>query len=69
MRRFWNVKELAECLGVHEKWVYERTRRSGPEIIPHLKLGRYVRFDPNSEEFQSWLERHRIVGLPTQRRL
>ena len=69
MRRLWNVEELAECLGVHRKWVYERTRRSGPEIIPHIKLGRYVRFDPNSEEFQSWLERHRIVGLSTQRRL
>lgn len=30
----------------------------GPETIPHFKVGKYLRFDPESEEFQAWLRRH-----------
>ena len=71
MRRFWTVKELARYLQVPESWIYERTRRGGPEIIPHLKLGRYLRFEPESEEFRTWLDKHRqgaLVGVSNQRR-
>ena len=60
MRRFWDVKQLAERLTVPEGWIYDRTRATGPEIIPHLKLGKYVRFDPESPEFQEWLDSHEV---------
>ena len=72
MKRFWDVRSLAEFFGLPLSWVYERTRREGPDTIPHLKFGKYVRFDPESESFQAWLRRHErgtVVGLPTQRRL
>ena len=60
MRRFWNPRQLAELLGVPLTWIYERTRKQGPETIPHIKLGKYVRFNPESEAFQSWLKSHEI---------
>ena len=68
--KFWSVDDLAEHLEVPRTWIYERTRRSGPEIIPHIKLGKYVRFNPESKDFQRWLSDHEvgsIVGLDTQR--
>ena len=37
--------ELAEILRVRVSWIYQRTRL-GQEAIPHLRVGRYVRFDP-----------------------
>ena len=37
--------ELAEILRVPVSWIYQRTRL-GQEAIPHLRVGRYVRFDP-----------------------
>jgi excisionase family DNA binding protein len=43
------VDEVAAQLKVSKSWVYEHTRsRSVPpsERLPHVKLGKYVRFDP-----------------------
>ena len=37
--------ELAAILKVPVSWIYQRTRL-GQEAIPHLRVGRYVRFDP-----------------------
>ncbi len=46
----WNsdlmtVAEAARVLNVPVSWVYERTRRRGKEQIPHIKLGKYLRFE------------------------
>lgn len=38
------VSEIASALKVPVSWVYERTRRAGAERIPHIKLGKYIRF-------------------------
>jgi hypothetical protein len=59
--KFWSVATLAEFLGVSKTWIYDRTRANGPEIIPHAKFGKYVRFDPESRAFQEWLEGHRVT--------
>jgi excisionase family DNA binding protein len=40
--------ELAQFLKVPRGWVYERTRRRGPDRLPFIKLGKYVRFDLNA---------------------
>lgn len=40
-------KELAEILNVPVSWIYQRTRL-GKDAIPHIKVGKYVRF--NSSE-------------------
>ena len=41
------VKELARRLNVSPSWIYRRTRL-GQEAIPHVKIGKYVRFDWNA---------------------
>lgn len=54
----WNhdlmtVAETARVLHVPVSWVYERTRRRGVDRIPHIKLGKYLRFEINA--VQKWL--------------
>jgi len=39
------VHEMAAMLNVPVSWIYQRTR-FGSESIPHIKLGKYVRFNP-----------------------
>ena len=39
------VDELSALLKVPKSWIYERTRRRGLERLPHIKLGKYVRFE------------------------
>lgn len=41
----------AELLGVPESWIRSQARA---ERIPHLRLGRYVRFD--RDELGAWLD-------------
>lgn len=48
------VGEIATTLQVPVSWVYERTRRSGSEQIPHFKLGKYLRFHWSA--VPKWLE-------------
>ena len=72
MNEFWSVPELAAKLGVEKSWVYDRTRQNGPEVIPHIKLGKYIRFNPDSEAFQNWLTGHEVstdVGPANQQSL
>ncbi len=38
------VKELSKTLNIPISWIYQRTRL-GQEAIPHIKMGKYVRFD------------------------
>ena len=52
--RLLTVHEVAELLRVPASWVYERTRRRGNERIPHVKMGKYVRFRP--AEVEAYLE-------------
>ncbi len=37
------VSELAKKLNVPVSWIYQRTRL-GQTAIPHVKMGKYVRF-------------------------
>ena len=49
--RLLDAKAVAERLGVPESWVRE-SARSG--AIPHVRLGRYVRFD--LADVEAWIE-------------
>jgi excisionase family DNA binding protein len=52
------VDEVAALLKVSRSWVYEHTRsagRSQSERLPHIKLGKYVRFHPQA--VQTFLRR------------
>jgi len=56
--------ELAKRLTVPESWVRDRTRSFASDPIPHLKLGRYVRFRWGSREMESWLANHLVSPSP-----
>jgi excisionase family DNA binding protein len=52
------VDEVAALLKVSRSWVYEHTRSRGTprsERLPHMKIGKYVRFDPRA--VRAFLER------------
>jgi excisionase family DNA binding protein len=48
------VDELAESLNVPKSWVYSRTRESGTDAIPRIKVGKYCRFVLN--DVLDWLK-------------
>jgi excisionase family DNA binding protein len=49
------IDELAESLRVKKSWLYARTRETGPDAIPRLKVGKYIRF--KLPDVMAWLER------------
>jgi len=49
-----SVDELAKSLNVPKSWLYSRTRQTGSDAIPRLKVGKYIRFRLN--EVMEWLE-------------
>jgi excisionase family DNA binding protein len=61
--RLLEAKEVADLLGVPERWVREHTR-SG--TIPHVPLGRYVRYDRG--DVLAWVESLKTGGGPSFRR-
>jgi len=45
-------QDLADWLQVPLSWIYDRTRKSGPERLPFYKIGRYLRFSiPEIEDY------------------
>src|SRR5262245_31041549 len=56
IRKFWDVAALAAYLGRSQEWVYRRTAPKAQDRIPHFKFGKYVMFDPESDEFRAWLK-------------
>jgi hypothetical protein len=53
------VEELAGRLRVPASWVREQTRSRSlqGDPLPHLRLGRYIRFQWGSPELKAWLRR------------
>ena len=49
------VDELAEILVVPKSWVYSRTRETGPDTIPRIRVGKYLRFV--LDDVFRWLEK------------
>lgn len=41
----WDARELAQRLGIHRTRLYQLVRTGR---IPHLRVGRVVRFDPEA---------------------
>jgi excisionase family DNA binding protein len=50
------VSEIAAFLNVPVSWVYERTRRRGAERLPHIRLGKYLRF--SLPDVLAWLRKY-----------
>ena len=49
--RLLDAREAGELLGVPPTWLLAQARR---DSIPHLRLGKYVRFDP--ADLEHWIE-------------
>ena len=56
MQDLLTVGELALLLRVPASWIYARTADGAVETIPHLKLGRHLRF--RRSEVLPWVEGH-----------
>lgn len=52
-------QEVAELLGVPLSWVYKRTERGASNRMPHVKLGKYLRFERAALE--RWLDQRAAV--------
>jgi hypothetical protein len=57
-------KELAQRIKLPETWVRSQTRArtATSEQIPHLRFGRYVRFDWDSPALAEWLQKRSCGG-------
>jgi len=49
------VDELAKSLNVPKSWVYSRTRETGPNTMPRIKVGKYCRFV--LDDVLTWLKK------------
>jgi excisionase family DNA binding protein len=56
------LEETAALLKVPKSWIYERTRKG---TIPHLKLGKYLRFP--LADLLLWITTHGRQGRETSR--
>jgi hypothetical protein len=52
-------KELARRWHLPETWVRDYVRARASDAIPHVRLGRYVRFEWGSPTLEEWWARHR----------
>ncbi len=55
------VDQLAARWAVPPSWVRAHVRKGVDDPIPHVKLGKYVRFEWGSLELESWFGRRRIM--------
>ena len=55
---FFSTAEAAVYLKVTKAWVYDRTRAGADDPIPHLKIGRYLRF--RRKDLDRWIEKKRV---------
>jgi excisionase family DNA binding protein len=60
------VHDTARFLKVSVTWVYEHVRASSEDRLPHVKLGKYLRFD--RRDLQTYIEAKRAESLRVPRR-
>jgi hypothetical protein len=54
------VDELADALKVKKSWVYGKTRETGPDAMPRIRAGKYLRFE--YEPVLDWLRKNSTEG-------
>ncbi len=59
------VEDVATLLHVSPTWVYKRVRRHAVNRLPHLKLGKYVRF--RRQDVAHYLETLEVASCPPRR--
>jgi excisionase family DNA binding protein len=58
--RLLDVNEAAALLNVPVSWIYQHVRARTEDKLPHLKLGKYLRF--SALALTQWLESRQIGG-------
>jgi excisionase family DNA binding protein len=61
------VDELADMLKVPRTWIYQRTRRRGDQQLPHVKIGKYTRFEATAVRDFLKQQRKPRDGRPSRR--
>jgi len=56
LEKLLTIEDVSAILKVPKSWIYEHTRKRGSERLPHIKLGKYLRFEEQS--VISYLTRH-----------
>lgn len=46
-KQLMTLSEIARLLNVPKSWIYQRTQHGPGASIPFVKLGKYLRFDPD----------------------
>jgi len=54
--------ELAKRWCVPESWVRDQVRTRAQDPIPHVRLGKYIRFEWGSSQLEDWWARHRSTS-------
>jgi len=49
------IDELAKRWKCHKSWLYAKSRETGKDAMPKLKMGKYLRYVPS--EVDEWLKK------------
>ena len=58
---FIDCGELARRWDVPVTWIRDQVRQRAEDPLPHVNLGKYVRFLWGSPELQAWIERRIVI--------
>ena len=56
MEKLITIDELASFLKVNKQWIYKRTSKKAFYHIPHIKVGKMLRFD--KDEVIEWIKKN-----------
>jgi hypothetical protein len=59
---FIDSRELARRLTVPQSWIRDQVRARSQDPLPHVNLGKYVRFLWGSPALELWIQRHIVMG-------
>lgn len=59
---FIDSRELARRLTVPQSWIRDQVRARSQDPLPHVNLGKYVRFLWGSPALEIWIQRHIVMG-------
>lgn len=59
---FIDSRELARRLTVPTSWIRDQVRARSEDPLPHVNLGKYVRFLWGSPALELWIQRRIVVG-------
>jgi hypothetical protein len=63
---FIDSRELARRLTVPASWIRDQVRARSEDPLPHVNLGKYVRFLWDSPALELWIRRRIVVGNNTR---